>query len=192
MQTNVYTIRGDGSIEVEVRFSPGDSPLPPLPRFGMQARISGDLRNVEWYGRGPNESYADRKFGSAMGIYRNKVDDLWFGYVAPQETGNHTDVRWVKLTDAQGFGLKITGLPLINFSAWPFRASELEHEKWPVNLGRKHSGEIEYSDDITLNVDYGQMGVGGDDSWGAPIHTEYMLPATEHSYKFRLDPIGGK
>lgn len=191
-QTNVYTIRGDGSIEVEAHFNPGNSPLPPLPRFGMQARVRGDLRNVRWYGRGPQGNYWDRKFGAAVGIYRNKVDDMWFGYVEPQETGNRTDVRWVELTDAQGFGLKVSGLPLINFSAWPFRASELEHEKWPVNLGHKHSGEIEYSDDITLNMDYGQMGVGGDDSWGAPTHTEYMLPATKYSYKFRIDPIEGR
>jgi beta-galactosidase len=191
-ETNIYTIRGDGSIEVEARFNPGSTPLPPLPRFGMQTRVSGDLRNVEWYGRGPHENYSDRKFGSAVGLYRDKVDNLWFGYVEPQETGNRTDVRWVTLTDAQGFGLKVSGQPLINFSAWPFRASELEHEKWPVNLGHKHSAEIESSDDISLNMDYGQMGVGGDDSWGAPIHTEYLLPAKEYSYRFRLEPVMGR
>lgn len=191
-QTNIYTIRGDGSIDVEAHFNPGSAHLPPLPRFGMQARVNGELRNVEWYGRGPQENYSDRKFGSAVGLYRDKVDNLWFGYVEPQETGNRTDVRWVTLTDANGFGLKVSGFPLINFSAWPFRASELEHEKWPVNLGRKHSGEIEYSDDITLNVDYGQMGVGGDDSWGAPVHTEFMLPAVPYQYSYRIEPVLGR
>ena len=191
-QTNVYTIRGDGSMNVEARFNPGSAPLPPLPRFGMQARVSGDLRNVEWYGRGPQENYSDRKFGSAIGVYRNKVENLWFGYVEPQETGNRTEVRWVTLTDAQGFGLKVSGQPLINFSAWPFRASELEHEKWPVNLGHKHSAEIAYSDDITLNIDYGQMGVGGDDSWGAPIHTEFMLPPVPYQYSYRIEPVLGR
>lgn len=191
-QTNIYTIRGDGSIEVGTDFEPGATKLPPLPRLGMQARVSGELRNIEWFGRGPQENYSDRKLGSAVGIYRNAVDNLWFGYVEPQETGNRTDVNWVTLTDSKGFGLKVTGLPLINFSAWPFRASELEHEKWPVNLGHKHSAEIEYSDDITLNVDYGQMGVGGDDSWGAPVHSEFMLPARNYSYKFRLEPVFGR
>lgn len=188
-QTNTYTIRGDGSVEVEAQFSPGSSPLPPLPRFGMQARVSGLLRNVEWYGRGPQENYWDRKLGAAVGLYHDKVENLWFGYVEPQETGNRTDVRWVTLTDADGFGLRVSGEPQINFSAWPFRASELEHEKWPVNLGHKHSAEVEYSDDITLNLDYGQMGVGGDDSWGAPIHTEFMLPAADYSYRFRMEPV---
>ncbi|MDE3199398.1 MAG: DUF4981 domain-containing protein [Acidobacteriota bacterium] len=191
-ETSIYTIRGDGSIEVEAQFNPGSTPLPPLPRMGMQARVSGTLRNVEWYGRGPQETYWDRKMGAAVGLYRNTVDNMWFGYVEPQETGNRTDVRWVQLTDSNGFGLRVSGMPLINFSAWPFRASELEHEKWPVNLGHKHSAEIEYSKDITLNMDYKQMGVGGDDSWGAPTHTEYMLPAVPYSYKFRIEPVTGQ
>ena len=100
------------------------------------------LRNVEWYGRGPQENYWDRNLGAAVGIYKNNVDHLWFPYVEPQETGNRTDIRWVSFTDDQGFGLKATGMPLLNFSAWPFRMSELEHEKTPVNLGHKHSAEI--------------------------------------------------
>jgi beta-galactosidase len=190
-QEYVYTIRGDGSIEVEASFNPGTTPLPALPRYGMQARVSGLLRNVAWFGRGPQENYWDRKLGAAVGLYSDKVDNLWFGYVEPQETGNRSDVRWVTLTDDKGFGLKATGLPLINFSAWPFRASELEHEKWPVNLGHKHSAEVEYSDDITLNLDYGQMGVGGDDSWGAPVHPEFMLPAVSYKYGYRLEPVTG-
>ncbi len=190
-QEYTYTIRGDGSIEVEASFNPGTTALPPLPRYGMQARVSGALRNVTWFGRGPQENYWDRKLGAAVGLYSDKVDNLWFGYVEPQETGNRSDVRWVMLTDDKGFGLKATGLPLINFSAWPFRASELEHEKWPVNQGHKHSAEVEYSDDITLNLDYGQMGVGGDDSWGAPVHKEFMLPAVPYKFSYRLEPVTG-
>jgi beta-galactosidase len=69
--------------------------------------------------------------------------------------------------------------------------SELEHEKAPANIGHKHSAEIVNSDDITVNLDYRQMGVGGDDSWGAPIHKEFSLPATAYEYKFRLEPISG-
>ena len=93
------------------------------------------------------------------------------------------------LTDDDGFGLKAIGMPLLSFSAWPFRMSELEHEKTPVNIGHKHSSEIVNSDDITVNLDYRQMGVGGDDSWGAPIHKEFSLPAVAYEYKFRLEPI---
>ena len=191
-QNYVYTIYGDGSVEVESSFNPGSIPLPDLPRVGMQMRVIGSLRNVQWYGRGPQENYWDRNLGAAVGLYRNTVDNLWFPYVEPQETGNRTDVRWVTMTDDQGFGLKATGMPLLNFSAWPFRMSELEHEKTPVNIGHKHSAEVEYSPDITVNLDYRQMGLAGDDSWGAPVHPEFSIPAKEYDYKFRLEPLTGK
>ena len=158
----------------------------------MQMRVTGALQNVEWYGRGPQENYWDRNLGAAVGIYKDKVDNLWFPYIEPQETGNRTDIRWVSFTDDQGFGLKASGLPLLNFSAWPFRMSELEHEKAPANVGHKHPSEIVHSDDITVNLDYRQMGVGVDDSWGAPIHKEFSLPATQYDYKFRLEPISGR
>jgi beta-galactosidase len=186
----VYTIYGDGSVEVDSTFNPGENSLPDLPRVGMQMRVSGALRNVEWYGRGPQENYWDRNLGSAVGIYKDKVDNLWFPYVEPQETGNRTDTRWVTFTDDDGAGIKAIGMPLLSFSAWPFRMSELEHEKTPVNLGHKHSAEIVPSDDITVNLDYRQMGVGGDDSWGAPVQNEFSLPAVEYKYKFRLQPVG--
>jgi beta-galactosidase len=188
-QSYVYTINGDGSVEIESSFKPGEGSLPDLPRVGMQMRVAGTLRNVEWYGRGPQENYWDRNLGAAVGIYKSKVDDLWFPYVEPQETGNRTDTRWITLTDEKGFGLKAIGMPLLSFSAWPFRMSELEHEKTPVNIGHKHSAEIVNSEDITVNLDYRQMGVGGDDSWGAPVHKEFSLPAVAYEYKFRLEPI---
>jgi len=190
-QSYVYTIQGDGSVEIESSFKPGEGTLPDLPRVGMQMRVSGALRNVAWYGRGPQENYWDRNLGAAVGIYKSKVDDMWFPYVEPQETGNRTDTRWITLTDDQGFGLKAIGMPLLSFSAWPFRMSELQHEKAPANIGHKHSAEIVNSDDITLNLDYRQMGVGGDDSWGAPTHKEFSLPAVAYDYKFRLEPISG-
>lgn len=189
-QNNVYTVFSNGSVEVASTFKAGTSELPALPRFGMQFRLINALRHVTWFGRGPGENYWDRNLGSPIGLYRNDVDHMWFRYVEPQETGNRTDTRWVTFTDGQGFGLKATGMPLLSFSAWPFRMSELDHEKFPVNQGHKHSAEILMSNDITVNLDYRQMGVGGDDSWGALPHTEFMLPATEYEYRFRLEPVG--
>jgi beta-galactosidase len=191
-QTYAYTIFGDGSVEIDSTLNSGDTPLPDLPRVGMQMRVIGSLRNVQWYGRGPQENYWDRNLGAAVGLYKDNVDHLWFPYVEPQETGNRTDTRWVSFTDDQGFGLKATGMPLLNFSAWPFRMSELEHEKLPVNLGHKHSAEIVPSDDVTINLDYRQMGVGGDDSWGAPVHKEFSVPAANYEYKFLLEPVGAR
>ncbi len=175
-----FTVRGDGTIEVESTLTP-QGVVPELPRVGMQVQIPGELRNVEWYGRGPQETYWDRRTGAAFGVYKSSVDDLWTPYAEPQETGNRTDVRWVTFTDKTGAGLRAVGLPELYFSAWPFQMSELERAK--------HSAEIQMSKEITVNLDYRQMGVGGDDSWGAPPHTEYRLPAKTYQYSFRLEPV---
>jgi beta-galactosidase len=190
-QSYTYTVHGDGVVEIESSFD-GDAIMPDLPRVGMQMRILGSLRNVTYFGRGPQENYWDRKLAARVGLYHDTVDKMWFLYVEPQETGNHTDVRWVTFTDDHGFGLKASGVPQIDFSAWPFPISELEHEKSPVNIGHKHPSEIEFSKDITVNLDYRQMGVAGDDSWGAPVHKEFTLPAKHYEYKFRLEPVGLK
>ena len=109
------------------------------------------------------------------------MDDLWTPYAEPQETGNRTDVRWVSFTDASGVGFRAVGLPEIYFSAWPFRMSELERAK--------HSAEIRMSKEITVNLDHRQMGVGGDDSWGAQPHKEYRIAPKPYDYRFRLEPV---
>ncbi|HKQ51044.1 MAG TPA: glycoside hydrolase family 2 TIM barrel-domain containing protein, partial [Pyrinomonadaceae bacterium] len=100
-----FTVRGDGTIEVESALTP-HGVVPELPRVGMQMQIPGEFRNVEWYGRGPQETYWDRRTGAAFGIYKSSVDDLWTPYAEPQETGNRTDVRWVTFTDKTGAGLR--------------------------------------------------------------------------------------
>jgi beta-galactosidase len=179
-----YTVYGDGSVDVESEVAP-EAGQPDLPRVGMQMRVAGDLRSVEWYGRGPEENYWDRKTGYAVGVYKATVDDLPYPYIKPQETGNRTDVRWVTFTDAKGAGFRAVGGPVLNFSAWPFRMSELERVRHPADIVR--------SEDITVNLDYGQMGLGGDNSWGALQHAEYRLPASRsYKYTFRLEPIRGR
>ncbi len=189
-QRNSYTFNGDGTIQVETAFK-ADPALIDLPRLGMQMRVAGDLRNVSWFGRGPQETYWDRQLGAAVGRYSGVVDSLWFPYIEPQETGNHTDVRWVSFTDAKGFGFQVSGMPTVEFSAWPFHMEELEHYAPPSTVGHKHPAEIVMAPDITVNLDYRQMGVGGDDSWGARQHPEFRLPAGEYQYAFRLSPLSG-
>lgn len=176
----VFNVHGDGVIEVESAIAPAAG-APELPRVGMQMLVPGEFRHVEWYGRGPHETYWDRRTGAAVGIYRARVEELWTPYVEPQETGNRTDVRWVEFKNAAGFGFRAVGVPTLYFSAWPFPASELERAK--------HSAEIRLSKEITVNLDYLQMGVGGDDSWGAQPHAQYRLPAKTYTYRFRLEPV---
>jgi beta-galactosidase len=176
----IYTIYGSGDVVVESSFKPGME-LPNLPRFGMQMGIPGEFNTITWYGRGAHESYWDRKTGAAVGIYSGSVEEQIHPYIRPQEVGNKTDVRWVTLTNEEGTGLRITGLPLLSISAWPFSMSDLE--------GAEHTFELNRRSFVTLNIDFKQMGVGGDNSWGARPHPEYTLPAKPYKYSFRITPL---
>jgi beta-galactosidase len=178
-----YTIYGSGDVIVGLRIEPSKD-LPDLPRFGMQMSIPAELDTMTWYGRGPHESYSDRKTGAAVGIYRGSVEDQFHPYLRPQEMGNKTDVRWVAFTNDEGVGLLIVGMPTVNVSAWPFTLHDLEQAEHPYELPRR--------DTITVNIDHAQMGVGGDNSWGARPHPQYRLPAKPYQHRFRLVPLRGK
>ncbi|UCG59262.1 MAG: DUF4981 domain-containing protein [Phycisphaerales bacterium] len=177
---NIYTVYGSGDVIVETGVDPGNETRRDLPRLGMQMAIPGDFDTMHWYGRGPHETYWDRKTGAAVGSYSGPVSEQVHPYVRPQETGNKTDVRWVALTDEDGNGLLAVGMPLLSVSAWPFTMQDLEKAT--------HANELPTRENITVNLDYKQMGVGGDDSWGARTHPNYTLPPRRYSYRFRLRP----
>lgn len=176
----LYTIYGNGDIVVKNSFTPGME-LPNLPRFGMQMGIPSEFDTLTWYGRGPHESYWDRKTGAAVGLYSGSVEEQIHPYIRPQEVGNKIDVRWMTLTNEDGAGLRITGQPLLSVSAWPFSIYDLE--------AAEHTFELNNRNFVTLNIDYKQMGVGGDNSWGARPHPEYTLPAKPYTYSFRITPL---
>jgi len=144
--TTTYTVFGDGEVIVSASFEPGTRRLPDLPRFGMQMAIPGEFDTMSWLGRGPQESYWDRKTGSAVGLYSGPVAEQVHPYVRPQETGNKTDVRWVALTNKEGIGLLAIGMPLLNASAWPFTMDDLEKAT--------HVNELPQRETITVNLDY--------------------------------------
>jgi beta-galactosidase len=177
----VYTVLGNGDIVVNHAFTPGEKDLPELPRFGMQLEIPGGFETMTWYGRGPHESYWDRKAGARVGVWSGSVDEQFVDYSEPQENGNKTDVRWVSLTNEEGTGLLVVGEPLIGFSVHHYTTEDLETAK--------HSYQMEYRQDITFNIDMEQTGVGGDTSWGARTHDEYTLWPEPMSYSFRLRPF---
>ena len=178
--TNVYTVYGTGDIIIDSNFAPHGDSLPRLPRLGMQMSVPAQFNKLTWFGRGPQENYWDRKTGAALGLYTGNVNELIHRYVRPQENGNRSDVRWVALTDANSVGLVAVGMPTIDISAWPFTMQDLEEAK--------HIHEPPQAETITVNLDYRQMGVGGDDSWGARTHSEYTLPAKPYHYRLRLMP----
>ena len=181
-----YIILGSGDIIIENRFIPGSPDLPELPRLGMQMILPAEFDNMEWYGRGPHESYWDRKTGAAVGLYRGKVIDQHHPYIRPQESGNKTDVRWVALTDDQGVGLLAVGMPVLSTSANHYLIEDFENG--PAKEQR-HAIDLVKRDLVTWNLDFKQMGVGGDDSWGARPHDKYTLFPKEYTYKFRLRPF---
>jgi beta-galactosidase len=147
----------------------------------MQMAMPGEFNTVRWYGRGPHESYWDRKTSAAVGLYSGSVEELIHPYIRPQENANRSDVRWVAFTNSDGIGLLAVGMPLLNFSAWPYAMQDLEEATHNYQLPRR--------DSVTVNLDYQQMGVGGDNSWGARTHRQYTLPAKSYGYVFRLTPI---
>jgi beta-galactosidase len=180
---NTYYIYGSGDVLVTCDIMPENLKIPEMPRIGMQMQIPAQFSKMTWFGRGPHESYSDRKTGAAVGIYSGSVEDLIHHYVRPQENANRTDVRWVAFTNQNGTGLLAAGLPMIYASAWPYTQQDLEDAK--------HINELPKRDTITVNLDYKQMGVGGDDGWTerARPHPEYRLPLKTYSYSFRLQPI---
>jgi beta-galactosidase len=180
--TAKYIIYGSGDIVIESTFEPGSGQLPELPRFGMQMAIPNEFNTMTWYGRGPHESYWDRKTSADVAVYSGPVEQQITHYVWPQENANKTDVRWIALTNKDGIGLLAVGMPLLSVSAWPYTMEDLEKAK--------HINELPQRNTITVNLDYKQMGVGGDDGWTAKArpHPQYRLPAKTYSYSFRLRP----
>lgn len=183
-----YLVYGSGDVVVESRIMPGSDNLPDLPRFGMSLTLPGEFSNVQWLGRGPQESYWDRKTGAAFGFYEGTAWEQLYPYVRPQETGNKTDVRWIAVSNDNGAGLLASGMPLLSTSVLPVFQEDLD---WFKNRPNRHGNEIKPRDVVVMNLDYKQMGVGGDTSWGqrAWPHAEYRLPAKEYVFKVRLRPF---
>ncbi|MCM1268217.1 MAG: DUF4981 domain-containing protein [Bacteroidales bacterium] len=160
-----YQVYGDGRIVTTLSYDPVEG-LSDMPEFGVLFKLNADYDRLEWYGNGPEETYADRERGAKLGIYRNRVADNMAAYIVPQECGNKTKVRFAKVTDRRGRGLLFTGEEL-SFSALPYTPHEIENAKHPYELPPVHY--------TVVRAALGQMGVGGDDSWGAPVHPEYHL-----------------
>ena len=177
-----YLIRPNGSIEVEVSFQPFSDFTPPLPRLGLIAGLSGDLQHVAWYGRGPHETHWDRKTGAKIGRYELAVSDLHHPYVFPQLNGNRTDVRWVQLTNSSNVGIRFTADTVLQFIAHDYTDEDLEIAE--------HDHEIVRQDFIELQLDHQQMGIGGDNGWGAEVHEKYWVKAKPYRYALMIQTIG--
>lgn len=173
-----YTVYGDGTVETKLSYTP-EASLGDMPEFGMMFKLNADYDRLEWYGLGPEETYADRKNGAKLGVYRNRVADNVAKYLVPQECGNKLGVRYAKVTDAKGHGMIFEGDEL-SFSALPYTPHELENAMHVYELPPVHY--------TVVRAAMAQLGVGGDDSWGSPVHPEYHIDVTkplEFTFRFR-------
>ncbi len=147
-----YRIDADGTITVHHHINPQGEMPAWLPRIGVTMSLNGALNNVEWYGRGPQASYPDRKSGYRIGIYQTNVEDMYEPFLIPQDYGLRTDNRWVRFTDTQGLGLQFSADEPFAFNAYPFTTENLTKSVYQYQLQK--------SEDITFNLDYATSGVG--------------------------------
>ena len=191
-----YTLSSTGGLNVTYSFSPNQKELPNIPRIGMYITIPKDFTDISWYGKGPTESYWDRKTGVKTAIYSGKTTEQFERYLRPQETGNKTDVRWVQIA-SKNIVLEVSSNALLNTSIWPFSMEEIDFKSGDatesasglVPVTTKHGADIKLGETLQWNIDYLQMGVGGDTSWGRLVHPEYTIPANKpYNYSFYIVP----
>ncbi|MDF2193426.1 glycoside hydrolase family 2 TIM barrel-domain containing protein [Paraflavitalea sp. CAU 1676] len=182
-----FTVYGDGAIKVDNRFKAVAGKHKLLFRVGNDLQLNGQLSNIRFYGRGPWENYWDRKTASPVGIYAQTLDEQYFPYARPQESGNKADVRWVALTNQQGKGLRFEMTDnLLNFAALPYNIDDLDPE---ADKKQYHSGELVKRKEIYLHVDLQQLGLQGIDSWGSQPLEQYRIPYKNHQYSYWIKPV---
>lgn len=181
--TIVYSISGNGNIDVEMKYKPNIKGLQNMPRFGMLFVLK-DADNLEYYGRGPHENYCDRNTSAFVGQYSGSITDQYFAYTRPQENGYKTDTRWLIIGDGNS-GLFISAEEPISFSALHIPTEMLDPITRP---NYKHTTDVKQLPETYLHIDMKQMGVGGDNSWGARPHEPYQIPAKEYEFKFTIKP----
>lgn len=185
-----YNIYGNGMVKLKQTLYPSGSELPELPRFGMKTTIPSSFNSLEWFGRGPHESYWDRKSSARIDRFKGKVWDQTFKYVRPQETGNKTDVRWMAMHNGN-VGIMAKGIPFFDGSVHHYNYANLNH----VKESQLHGAiDIKKENQIDWLIDFKQMGVGGDNSWGAKPHKKYTLPmdTSTYSLEYVLIPFSQK
>jgi beta-galactosidase len=185
--TQIFQVRGDGSIQVDNLFKAVKGNYKTLMRIGNDLQLNQTYNHIEWYGRGPGENYVDRKTASLIGVYKSTVAEQYFPYARPQESGNKTDVRWVAFTNKQGKGLRFEFADqLLCFNALPYNVEDLDPEAVKKQY---HSGELIKRNQIYVHMDLQQLGVQGIDSWGAMPLIQYQIPFKDYSYRYYIRPV---
>ena len=194
--TMTYTLQPNGEVVVKEHFMPNPPKegrdvvrIPPMFRYGMQLQMPKGFDTVEYYGRGPAENYIDRNSSEFLGVYHNKVSDEYYSYIRPQESGNHTDVRWFRITDGKGRGLELYSDAAMEVSALHFLTEDLDDGPVKEKTWGRHSGDLVERSLTQVHIQQRQMGLGCVNSWGAWPRQEYLVSNKERSFTFVIRPL---
>lgn len=182
-----YLVKDDGDIDISYQLKVGLGKQPEPQRIGMRIILNADYENASWFGRGPYDNYVDRNYAADIDHYQMKADQLFYPYPRAQESGYRTDVQWVALKNQAGNGLMAIGKAPLSTGILHFDMKHLDFDKDAKE--NVHGGSMQNEDLIWWNIDLQQMGVGGDNSWGAQTHPQYRLPYKDYQYAFTLRPI---
>ena len=185
----IYTLMADGSVIVRQQMEPkADAKESWMFRYGMQLQMPKQYNRVEYYGRGPHENYCDRNSSQFLGCYEGSVSDEYYPYVRPQESGNHTDVRWFKVTDGKR-GLMFESNGPMECSALPFLVEDLDAGRFKDHSWGQHSGDLVERPLTQVHIQQRQMGLGCINSWGAWPEKNYLLPLQSYDFTFAIKPL---
>jgi beta-galactosidase len=188
--TMTYTLTPEGEVIVREQMKPeGEAQISEMFRFGMGIQMPKQYDQVEYYGRGPIETYIDRKDSEFLGVYKNKVQDEYFEYIRPQESGNHVDVRWFSVIDNSGKGLQFYSNAPMEASALPYTTAQLDDGPSKDKAWGHHSGDLIPSGHTSVHIQKRQLGLGCVNSWGAWPREEYRVKFQEYDFTFAIKPL---
>ena len=185
-----YTLTAEGEVIIRQQLDADDeAKVAPMFRYGMQLQMPQAYNSVKYYGRGPVENYCDRHDSEFLGVYEAKVADEYFPYVRPQESGNHTDVRWFRVLNADGQGLEFYAGAPIEVSALNYLTEDLDDGPVKDKAIGRHSGDLMERPLTQVHIQQRQMGLGCVNSWGAWPREEYMLPYRDYDFTYVIKPV---
>ena len=185
-----YTLTADGAIVVRQQMkADSTAKVSPMFRYGMQLQMPAEYDAIKYYGRGPVENYCDRNSSEFIGLYNNKVADEYYPYIRPQESGNHTDVRWFRVTDASGKGLEFASNAPMEVSALNYLVEDLDDGPVKEKTWGHHSGDLVPRKLTQVHIQQRQMGLGCVNSWGAWPLNDYLMPYKDYDFTYVIRPV---
>jgi len=188
--TMTYTLTPEGEIIVRQQMTADkEAKVAELFRFGMDIEMPKAFDRVKYYGRGPAENYIDRNHSEFIGLYENEVAKEYFDYIRPQESGNHTDIRWFQVLNSEGRGLCFYSNAPMEASALPYTTAQLDDGPSKNKAWGRHSGDLIPSGKTSVHVQKRQIGLACVNSWGAWPRKEYRMPYQDYDFTFAIKPV---